>query len=109
RLDEATHRRLEERKRFKGFWEGRFAIELLVELRAPHRDPRWIEGNAFRGYSHSDARPALHDVARLRDVFLALRSRRLAYHDALVFKDGIVDGGFLRVVDALRPMRSVLV
>jgi hypothetical protein len=109
RLDPATQKRLDERKRFKGFWEGRFAIELLAELRAPHADPRWLEGNAFRGYSRSDEKPALHDVGRLREVFLALRSRRLAYHDALVFKDGIVDGGFLRVLDAVRPMRSVLV
>lgn len=109
RFDEATARRLEMRKRFKGFWEGAFACELLTELRDPPRDERWIEANAFRGYSRSDAKPALHDVGRLREVFLALRSRRTTYHDALVFKDGIVDGGFLRVLDALRALPSVLV
>ena len=108
-LDEDTIARLEMRKPYKGFWEGGFARDIVVETRNPHADERWIEANSFRGYSGSDAKPALHPVAQLREVYLAIRSRATTYHDALTFKDGMLDGGFRRVLDALAPMRVVLV
>lgn len=97
------------RPQFKGFWEGDFGAELVRDLRRPHAAEGWIEAVAFRGFSRSDEKPAHHPPEALRDVFLALRPRNVQFHDALVFKDAVVDGTFLRVIDALRDLPVVVV
>ena len=108
-LDAATIRELENRKRYKRYWEGEFPLEMLADLRNPHLDEGWIEANALRGFTHSKDKPAHHSADLLREVVLAFQSRKIRYHDALVFKDATLTGEMLTMFEPMRAMPVVCV
>lgn len=108
-LDADTVRELENRKRYKGYWYGQFPLDMLADLRNPPESEGWIEANALRGFTNSKDKPAHHSAAQLRDVVLAFRSRRLTYHDALVFKDTTITGELLTLFEPMRTMPVICV
>jgi hypothetical protein len=100
---------LEERSGYVNHFRDQFYTELIEDLQAPLGLPAYIEANAFRGYPNSDAFPALHPVAKLREVYRSFQISGRTAHDALVWKQAILDGTLTQVGETLREMPVVLV
>lgn len=105
--DDNLVKAVEARSGFKNHFDDHFYSELVEDLQSPLAMPSYIEATSFRGYPNSDARPALCPVERLRQVFHAFHSSGRQTHDALVWKQAILDGTYWQFVEAIRE-RSVL-
>lgn len=109
RIDAKTAKKLEKLRKYKHFWEDRFFVDLVRELRHPPDLDGWIEAQALRAYTKAVFRPAIHEPERLREVLLALAPRRRPWHYALTFKDSVVTGEFNELLETIRPMPVVAV
>jgi hypothetical protein len=91
------------------FFHDQFCTELVEDLQAPLAMNSYIEATAFRGYPSLDTDPAFHPVDYLRRVHHSFHLTRRVAHDALVWKQAIIDGTFWKVIEAFRDMPVVLV
>jgi hypothetical protein len=98
----------ERRSFYFNHFRDHFYTELVEDLQRPLAIPAYFEATAFRGYPGSDARPAYHPVERLRAVHHSFHTSGRQAHDALVWKQAILDGTFSHVAKAIAQM-SVLV
>jgi hypothetical protein len=100
---------VERRSGFVDHFRDQFYTELVEDLQSPLRMPSYIEASSFRGYPNSEIRPALHPVQRLRRVYRSVHTSGRKSHDALVWKQAILDGTFWLVVEAIRDISVVLI
>ena len=99
----------EQRSYYFNHFRDQFYTELVEDLQRPLAIPAYIEGTAFRGYPNSDAPLAYHPVERLRGVHHSFHTSGRKAHDALVWKQAILDGTFWHVVKAIAQMPVVLI
>jgi hypothetical protein len=99
---------LERRSGYIAHFRDQFYSELVEDLQAPLAYPAYIEANSFRGYPNSDARPAHNPVESLRRAYRSFHTSGRRAHDALVWKQAILDGTFWRFVEMIGD-RPVLV
>ncbi len=92
---------------FVNHFRGQFYTELVQDLQNPLPEPAYIEANSFEGYPNSHC--ALNPGAKLRDVYHSFQTSGRLAHDALVWKQAILDGTFWDVVDPIRGLPVVLV
>jgi hypothetical protein len=80
---------------------------LIEDLQSPLDLPAYIEGNSFEGFPH--AHNALNPAEELRAVYRSFHTSGRRMHDAMVWKQSIIDGTFWLVVDAIRDLPVILV
>jgi hypothetical protein len=99
----------ERRSGYSEHFRDQFYTELVEDLQRPLEMASYLEANSFRGYPNSDACPALHPVELLRRAYLSFHTSGRSAHDALVWKQAILDGTFWLVVEAIRNMPVLII
>jgi hypothetical protein len=92
---------------FVNHFRDGFYTELVEDLQAPPELPSYIEANSFEGFPESHN--ALNPAIRLRHVYHAFHTSGRKAHDALVWKQSIIDGTFGKVVASVRALPVVLI
>jgi hypothetical protein len=92
---------------FLNHFRNHFYTELIEDLQCPLAVPGYIEANSFEGYPNSHN--AMNPAAKLRQVYHSFHTSGRPAHDALVWKQAALDGGFWQVVEAIRDVPVVLV
>jgi hypothetical protein len=92
---------------FVNHFRGHFYTELVADLQNPLRIPGYIEANSFEGYPNSHN--SLNPCGKLRAVYHCFQTSGRLAHDALVWKQAIFDGTFVRVVEAIAGLPVVLI
>jgi hypothetical protein len=92
---------------FVNHFRGHFYTELVEDLQNPLPLPGYVEANSFEGYPN--AHNSFNACTKLRDVYHSFQTSGRLAHDALVWKQAILDGTFSEVVDAIRDLPVVLV
>jgi hypothetical protein len=99
----------EQRSGYVDHFRDRFYAELVEDLQNPIARPSYIEATSFRGYPSPDPEPAHHPVEWLRRVYHSFHTSGRRAHDALVWKEAVLDGTFRLVVEAVRDLPVVLI
>lgn len=99
----------ERRSYYYNHFRDHYYTELVEDLQRPLALPAYIEATAFRGYPNCNGRLAYHPVERLRGVHHSFHTSGRRAHDALVWKQAILDGSFSHVVKAIARMPVLLV
>jgi hypothetical protein len=99
----------EQRSHMLNHFCDHFYTELVEDLQRPLAIPAYIEASAFRGYPNSGAPLAYHPVERLRGVHHSFHTSGRKAHDALVWKQAILDGTFSHVIKAIAQMPVLVV
>ena len=92
---------------FVNHFRGHFYTELVADLQNPLRIPGYIEANSFEGYPNSHN--SLNPCGKLRAVYHCFQTSGRLAHDALVWKQAIFDGTFVRVLEAIADLPVVLI
>jgi hypothetical protein len=99
----------ERRSYYVNHFREHFYTELVEDLQRPLAIPAYIEATSFRGYPNSGVPLAYHPVERLRGVHRSFHTSGRKAHDALVWKQAILDGSFSHVVKAIAQMPVLVV
>jgi hypothetical protein len=99
----------ERRSYYVNHFREHFYTELVEDLQRPLAIPAYIEATSFRGYPNSGVPLAYHPVERLRGVHRSFHTSGRKAHDALVWKQAILDGTFSHVVKAIAQMPVLVV
>jgi hypothetical protein len=92
---------------FVNHFHEHFYTELVEDLQAPLALSTYFEANSFEGFPHGHN--ALNPVDWLRRVYHSFHTSGRPAHDALVWKQSIIDGTFREVVEAIRDLPVMLV
>ncbi len=92
---------------FVNHFSDDFYTELVEDLQTPLNLPSYIEANSFEGFP--DSHKALNPALSLRRVYHSFNTSHRTAHDALVWKQAILDGTFQKVVESVRRLPVVLI
>jgi hypothetical protein len=107
-LSDEMIEQLESRSRFKNFWRGGFFEDLIRDIRSPCRDVDFFESIAFRGFP-GGVRRGRHDQRLLRHAWRVFWTSERSPHDALVWKEAAIIGGFQELLHELNKFSIILV